>query len=246
MHIEIQSLTKSYSGRPVLAVDSLRVDFDHCLAFLGPSGGGKSTLLRILAGLVLPDTGSVKIDGVVLPCGEEELRRYRAGIGVVFQAFNLFPHLTARENILLPLLRVHGLSREEATERTDQLLKRFGLFEHAGRHPVHLSGGQRQRVAIIRAIATRPKILFLDEPTSSLDPEMTREVLEFLLDLREQACPLVLVTHEVGFARAAADQAVFLSEGKVEEVRAVPGFFQKPDSPLLVRFLDHTRKFEQV
>ncbi|MFV0415349.1 MAG: amino acid ABC transporter ATP-binding protein [Chthoniobacterales bacterium] len=243
MKIRINNLSKSYAGNPVVEIPEVTFEFEHCLALVGPSGGGKSTLLRILAGLEIPERGEILIAGETLSGDEKTLRDYRRSIGVVFQAFNLFPHLSALENIVLPLVKIHELSREEAYERAETLLQRFGLRGHAAKKPAALSGGQRQRAAIIRAIATKPRLLFMDEPTSALDPEMTLEVLEFILEMRESACPLVLVTHEIGFARAAADQLAFLREGHIEEVQESRGFFEKPVSQELEKFLSHSRRF---
>jgi len=243
MQLEITNLHKEYHGVPVLGVEAAALEFQHCLAMVGPSGGGKSTLLRILAGLEIPESGTVRIDGQALPVGEKDLRNYRRTIGVVFQAFNLFPHLTALENIVLPLVRVHGQPKAAAVTRARELLERFQLAAHAEKKPFQLSGGQRQRVAIIRAIATRPRFLLMDEPTSALDPEMTLEVLEFLLELRGTACPLILVTHEIGFARAAADRMVFLREGRIECDQPTAEFFELPRSEALGRFLSHSRRF---
>ncbi|MFV0337131.1 MAG: amino acid ABC transporter ATP-binding protein [Chthoniobacterales bacterium] len=243
MKIEAHSLSKSYAGNPVIEISDVTFEFEHCLAFVGPSGGGKSTLLRILTGLEIPDRGEIRIAEERLPRDEKSLRRYRRSIGVVFQAFNLFPHVSALKNIVLPLMKIHGLGSEEAHAQAEMLLERFGLRRHADKKPAALSGGQRQRVAIIRAIAVKPRLLFMDEPTSALDPEMTLEVLEFILEMRESSCPLVLVTHEIGFARAAADQLAFLRDGRIETVQSSIDFFENPATPALEKFLSHSRRF---
>jgi len=159
--------------------------------------------------------GSVAFDGVALSRNEPSLRAYRRTVGTVFQAYNLFPHLTAMENLLLPLVHVHGLSESEARARVREPLERFGLATHAHKRPSELSGGQKQRIAILRALVVRPKRLFLDEPTSALDPEMTAEVLEMIGELKDLGTQFVLVTHEMGFARRVADRVAFIGDGRV-------------------------------
>jgi len=243
MQLAIHSLRKFYSGQPVLQIDHLECTFAHCLALIGPSGGGKSTLLRLLGGLETPDAGEIFIDGVPVPRGGRALLEYRRSIGTVFQAFNLFPHLDALQNVMLPLTEVHGVAPVEARKRAMDLLGRFGLEEHAHKRPSMLSGGQRQRVAIVRAVAVKPRFLLFDEPTSALDPEMTAEVLELLDELRRSACPIILVTHEIGFARHAADRIGFLRSGNVEAMQPTPEFFARPPGGEAQRFLQKTLRF---
>jgi len=219
---------------------NLEVTFPHVLALLGPSGGGKSTLLRVIAGLERPEAGSVSIDGAPVPLGAMEeavLRDYRRSLGVVFQAYNLFPHMTALQNVELPLTAVHGVEAPAAKERASEVMERLGLADHAGKMPEQLSGGQRQRVAIARALAAKPRFLLFDEPTSALDPEMTAEVLELIAELRDIGTPMLLVTHEMGFARKIADQVAFLAEGRVLEQRTAGEFFANPQSVEARRFL---------
>ena len=219
---------------------NLEVTFPHVLALLGPSGGGKSTLLRVIAGLERPESGSVSIDGAPVPLGAMEeavLRDYRRSLGVVFQAYNLFPHMTALQNVQLPLTAVHGVEAPAAKERAREVMERLGLADHAGKMPAQLSGGQRQRVAIARALAAKPRFLLFDEPTSALDPEMTVEVLELIAELRDIGTPMLLVTHEMGFARKIADQVAFLAEGRVLEQRTAGEFFANPQSVEARRFL---------
>jgi len=219
---------------------NLEVTFPHVLALLGPSGGGKSTLLRVIAGLERPEAGSVSIDGAPVPLGAMEeavLRDYRRSLGVVFQAYNLFPHMTALQNVELPLTAVHGVEAPAAKERASEVMERLGLADHAGKMPAQLSGGQRQRVAIARALAAKPRFLLFDEPTSALDPEMTAEVLELIAELRDIGTPMLLVTHEMGFARKIADQVAFLAEGRVLEQRTAGEFFANPQSVEARRFL---------
>jgi polar amino acid transport system ATP-binding protein len=218
-------------------------EFDHTLALVGPSGGGKSTLLRLLAGLDRPDSGSLLVNGVALARSEEELRQYRRTIGIVFQAYNLFPHLSARDNVVLPLVEVHGFSKSDAGARADDVLQRFQLADHAHKQPGLLSGGQRQRVAIARALAIDPKFLLLDEPTSALDPEMTAEVLDVIAELRESGKPIVLVTHEMGFARRSADLVAFVADGGLRECAPAEEFFGNPSSPATRRFLEKILKY---
>jgi len=208
------------------------------LVLVGPSGGGKSTLLRILAGLDVPAAGSIAFDGTPLPRDGRGRLAWRRRVGTVFQAYNLFPHLTALDNLLLPLVHVHRLSRREALERVREPLARFGLAEHASKRPGQLSGGQKQRIAILRALVVEPSILFLDEPTSALDPEMTAEVLEMIHELREQGRQLVLVTHQMRFARKVADAIAFVADGRIEAHSPADVFFEQPATPRLARFLE--------
>jgi polar amino acid transport system ATP-binding protein len=194
MNLVIEDLVQRFpvparAGRPagvatVLDRLSLATGEIGTLVLVGPSGGGKSTLLRILAGLDVPTTGRVAFDGQPLPRDEESLRRYRRTVGTVFQAYNLFPHLTAMQNLLLPLVHVHGLSEAAARERVREPLERFRLAAHAHKRPAELSGGQKQRIAILRALVVEPRRLFFDEPTSALDPEMRAEVLEMIAEVR--------------------------------------------------------------
>lgn len=243
MRLEIDGLRKEYGGQSVLDIPHFACEFTHCLALIGPSGGGKSTLLRLLGGLEKAEAGSIRINGTALPSDEAGLHRHRCRVGTVFQAFNLFPHLTALENITLPLTEVHGLQREEAVARAASYLARFGLAEHAAKRPSQLSGGQRQRVAIARAVAIDPEFLLLDESTSALDPEMTAEVLELLVELRGEDRPLILVTHEIGFARQAADQVAFLENKRIAACEKGPVFFQSPPTPSARQFLQKTLHF---
>ena len=184
MHLRLAGVVKRYNGLAALDGVSLQLSEARTIVLIGPSGGGRSTLLRVLAGLEMPDQGSVEIDGAVLTYGEEQLIRHRRGIGTVFQAFNLFPHLTALENVTLPLVQAHGYGKASAQEDAMQLLRRFQLEAHARKRPFELSGGQQQRVAIVRAVAVKPRFLLFDEPTSALDPEMTAEVLDIIAELR--------------------------------------------------------------
>jgi polar amino acid transport system ATP-binding protein len=237
MRIELSGVSKAFGAHPVLDQLTATLDFEHTLALIGPSGGGKSTLLRLLAGLLSPDNGNIAIDGWTLPSESSALRAYRAGIGVVFQAFNLFPHLSAMDNIRLPLTEVHRLPFAQATDRARDVLRRFQLEAHAAKRPAALSGGQRQRVAIARAVAIEPKFLLFDEPTSALDPEMTAEVLDLLAELRSEGRTLILVTHEMGFARHVADLVAFVAEGRLAEIGAPEQIFTDAKSDAVRSFL---------
>jgi polar amino acid transport system ATP-binding protein len=241
MTIDCSDVDKIFGGHHALRGASLQASFEHTLVLIGPSGGGKSTLLRVLAGLEFPDAGRVVVNGRPVEFVEEKLAVYRRRIGVVFQSFNLFPHLTARENLLLPLEKVHRFP--DAAERADRVLERFRLGAHGNKKPAQLSGGQRQRVAIARALATDPEFLLMDEPTSALDPEMTAEVLDVIADLREAGRPLVLVTHEMGFARQTADYVAFVADGVVRECRPAEAFFREPETPEARRFLERILKY---
>lgn len=243
MRLELRAVCKSYGGHAVLDSVNLKSEAARVLVLIGPSGGGKSTLLRLMAGLEQADRGSMRVNGRPVPSREKELLAYRRTIGVVFQAFNLFPHLTAMENIELPLLKVHGYGAKEARDRAVELLERLHLAERGGQPPAKLSGGQRQRVAIARALAIRPQVLFLDEPTSSLDPEMTGEVLEVIEELKAEGRDLILVTHEMGFARKVADEAVFLAGGKILESGPATELFSAPKSGECRRFLEKVLRY---
>lgn len=230
MNLEIEELKKYFGKQPVIAIDHLIVKETQTLVFLGPSGGGKSTLLKLIAGLHYPDSGTILLDNQKIIFEEKELLEHRRKIGVVFQSWNLFPHLTALENIVLPLTEVHGKSKEEARDISLKLLKQFELDKHANKKPYALSGGQVQRVALIRAIAIQPKLLLLDEPTSALDPLMTSEVLDLVLELKNEKRDLILVTHQLQFAKRIADRVLFISEGKVLENGTTAQVFENPTS----------------
>ena len=243
MKLEFDAITKRYGGHTVLDAITAQLEFPHVLALLGPSGGGKSTLLRVIGGLESPETGSLTIDGQRVPTGEKSLRTFRSNIGTVFQSWNLFPHLDALANIMLPLTAVHGLAPEAARDRSLELLERLHLTGHAHKRPAELSGGQRQRVAIARAVAIHPRLLLLDEPTSALDPEMTAEVLEVIADLKSEGRTFILVTHAMNFARTVADQVAFLADGRIVEQGSAQTFFSAPQSETVQRFLAKVLKY---
>ena len=243
MKLELAGITKRYAGQTVLENITASFDFPRVLALLGPSGGGKSTLLRLIGGLEVANEGSISIDGLPIPEDEKDLRRYRSGIGTVFQSWNLFPHLDALANVMLPLTVVHQLTQDEARHRAMDIFSRLRLSGHEHKRPAELSGGQRQRVAIARAVAIRPKLLLFDEPTSALDPEMTAEVLDVIADLKNEGRTFVLVTHAMNFARTIADQVAFLAEGRIVEQNSAHEFFSAPQTDMSRNFLERVLKY---
>ncbi|MFT5467018.1 MAG: polar amino acid transport system ATP-binding protein [Verrucomicrobiales bacterium] len=245
MQLDLASVNKRYGEIAALDDVSLKIGDDvQTLVLIGPSGGGKSTLLRVVAGLETPDSGEVIIEGDAVGFeNEAELREHRKRNGFVFQAWNLFPHLSALENVVLPLIHVHGISRPEAEEIGVAQLKRFQLEAHIAKQPAQLSGGQQQRVALARAIAPKPRLLLLDEPTSALDPEMTAEVLELIEELCREGQNILLSTHEMGFARAVADQIVFLAEGKALAAAGPDEIFEGSPGAQIERFIAKVMRY---
>jgi polar amino acid transport system ATP-binding protein len=243
MKLEVSQAVRVYGATRALDGLDLAVNASRVLVLIGPSGGGKSTLLRLLGGLETADEGSVLVNDHQLVDDPALLQSYRRRNGFLFQQFNLFPHLTALRNIALPLEKVHGHAPEEARDMAVRALDRFGLSDHAGKLPAQLSGGQQQRVGIARAVARKPEVLFLDEPTSALDPEMTAEVLELIQELAEAGQDIILSTHEMGFARAVADQVAFVAAGRVEELAPPSAVFGASKSPLCQRFLSRVMRY---
>lgn len=237
MKIELEHITKTFEDEVVLENVSFKDDIDS-LAIIGPSGGGKSTLLRILGGLLLPDRGNMSIDGKEIDFNKSFLESYRRDIGFVFQTKGLFEHLTAMENIILPLIQTFGVKKILAVETANKLFDRFGLFQDKHKYPAQLSGGQNQRIAIARAVAINPKLLLLDEPTSALDPEYTSEVLSMLGELQDDGIKTIIVTHEMGFAKNACEKAMFLADTQIIESGRSKDLFQNPQSEELKNFLD--------
>jgi polar amino acid transport system ATP-binding protein len=215
--LEISNLRKSFGDEVVLQNISLSVPVHTATVFIGASGSGKSTLLRCINLLDGIDDGVIKLDGEDITDPTVKSDQVRRKLGMVFQAFNLFPHMTVRQNITLAPIQVHGLSKDEANARADELLVRFGLKEKADQYPDRLSGGQQQRVAIIRSIALRPRLLLLDEITSALDPVLVNEVLSTVRDLKNDGMTMVLATHEMGFAKQVADEVCYLEGGQIVE-----------------------------
>jgi polar amino acid transport system ATP-binding protein len=230
--IKAENVTKIFTGRgiTVRAVDnvSAEVTKGEVVVIIGPSGSGKSTFLRCINGLELFNSGHIHIDGVDLASKKTNLNKIRAEVGMVFQQFNLFPHMSVLENVTLAQLRVRKRSKAVAQEKARELLKKVGIGEKANEYPSRLSGGQQQRVAIARALAMEPKIMLFDEPTSALDPEMVGEVLDVMKQLAREGMTMVVVTHEMGFAREVADRVIFMDEGKVVEVGTPEHFFTEP------------------
>lgn len=235
--IEFAGVQKYFGPHQVLCDLNLTVLRGEVLVICGPSGSGKSTLVRCVNALEAIDGGRLKVLGRDLKPSLNGLPALRAEIGMVFQNFNLYPHLSALSNITLAPRKVRGLSRTEANERAHALLKRVGIPEKAAAYPAQLSGGQRQRVAIARALAMDPKIMLFDEPTSALDPEMIKEVLEVLSDLAHGGMTMIIVTHEMGFARRVADRIVFLDQGRIVEEGSAKAFFEAPRDDRTKRFL---------
>ena len=235
--IEVKDLYKYFDE--VKAVDgvSLNVARGKVVVVIGPSGSGKSTLLRCINHLETPTSGEIWIDGERLTHAAKQINEIRAEIGMVFQLFNLFPHLTVLENVTLAQKVVRGRSKEEAETIAIEQLQRVGIPEKADVYPANLSGGQQQRVAIARALAMDPKIMLFDEPTSALDPEMIKEVLDVMLDLAQEGMTMVCVSHEMGFVRSAADEVVFMDFGKVVEHTTPEGLFNNPQHDRTKLFL---------
>lgn len=217
MKIKFQNLSKQYEPGQVILNPMDFEDEVHTLAVIGPSGGGKSTLLRIIGGLIAPTTGKLWVDSDEIRQNEASLQQYRKTIGFVFQQGGLFRHMSALDNIAVPLEQVHGYSRTKSRSRALELLERFGLKEDARKKPAALSGGQQQRVAIARALAMDPQVLYFDEPTSALDPELTQGVLRAIRELSSRHMTMAIVTHEMAFARDVADRVVFMDGGRVVE-----------------------------
>lgn len=245
MNIDIRNLSKNYDCKSVIHDMNLHLEDCHSLAIIGPSGGGKTTLLRILAGLERISGGTASVNGFPLSSNRKKIHEYRKTVGVVFQALNLFPHLTALENIVLPLVHVHEYTPAEASAKANDLLFRFQLEQHTNKKPHQLSGGQKQRVAIARALAIDSRFLVLDEPTSALDPELTGEVLDMIHQLREQNKDIILATHEMGFARLSCDYVVFMSGGRVLEEGPSKAIFGQPRTRELKAFLNRILEWRE-
>ncbi len=226
--LEINNLRKSFGDEVVLQNISLSVPVHTATVFIGASGSGKSTLLRCINLLDGIDDGVIKLDGEDITDPTVKSDQVRRKLGMVFQAFNLFPHMTVRQNITLAPIQVHGLSKDEANSRADELLVRFGLKEKADQYPDRLSGGQQQRVAIIRSIALRPRLLLLDEITSALDPVLVNEVLSTVRDLKNDGMTMVLATHEMGFAKQVADEVCYLEVGQIVERGSAAQIIEEP------------------
>ena len=225
--IDIENLRKSFGDVEVLKGINLTIKEKEVVVIIGPSGSGKSTLLRCMNYLEEPTSGEVSVDGIVLD-GEANINKVREEVGMVFQRFNLFPHMTVLQNIMLAPIKVRHVAKQEAEETARKLLARVGLVDKADAYPSQLSGGQQQRVAIARALAMKPKVMLFDEPTSALDPEMVGEVLDVMRKLAEEGMTMVIVTHEMGFAREVGDRLLFVDDGRIIEQGDPKEVFEHP------------------
>ena len=236
--VQLTDVRKSFGDNLVLDSIDLSIAVGEAIVVAGPSGSGKSTMLRCINGLESIDSGSVVVDGKRIDPRSKEIQKIRANVGMVFQQFNLFPHKSVLENITLAPIKVKGLEPAAAEKRARELLKTVGIPEKADASPADLSGGQQQRVAIARALAMDPKLMLFDEPTSALDPEMIREVLDVMRELARGGMTMVVVTHEMGFAREVCDRIVFIDEGKIVEQGPPAEFFANAKSPRAREFVD--------
>ncbi len=240
--IEFRDVHKHFGALHVLRGINLQVNEREVLVIIGPSGSGKSTMIRTINKLEPIDSGELVVDGMAVHDRRVDVNRLRRDVGMVFQSFNLFPHLTAAENIMLAPMKVRGMSKAAARQKAEALLKKVGIPEKADQHPVRLSGGQQQRVAIARALAMDPKIMLFDEPTSALDAEMIREVLDVMRDLAHEGMTMLVITHEVGFAREASNRVVFMDEGRIIEDSPTAQFFEAPKEERARQFLSKVIK----
>ncbi len=235
--ISVKDLHKSFGGVTVLDGISTDIEKGDVVCIIGPSGSGKSTFLRCLNRLETPDSGKILLDGVDLTDPRTDLDRQRMKMGMVFQQFNLFPHMTVLKNLTLAPMLLKKESQQTAEQRAMTLLERVGLAGRAGEYPARLSGGQKQRIAIVRALCMEPEVLLFDEPTSALDPEMVGEVLDVMKELAQSGMTMVVVTHEMGFAREVASRVLFMDQGVIMEENTPQALFDNPQSPRLQSFL---------
>lgn len=235
--ISVKDLHKSFGGVTVLDGISTDIEKGAVVCIIGPSGSGKSTFLRCLNRLETPDSGKILLDGVDLTDPRTDLDRQRMKMGMVFQQFNLFPHMTVLKNLTLAPMLLKKESQQTAEQRAMTLLDRVGLAGRAGEYPARLSGGQKQRIAIVRALCMEPEVLLFDEPTSALDPEMVGEVLDVMKELAQSGMTMMVVTHEMGFAREVASRVLFMDQGVIMEENSPQALFDNPQSPRLQSFL---------
>ena len=235
--IEVKNLCKSFGNNQVLRGINEVIKKGEKVAIIGPSGSGKSTFIRCLNRLEEPTSGEIWFNGQNIVDKNTDIDKVRQHVGMVFQHFNLFPHLTIKENITLAPVSLKLMTKEEADAKAMQLLQRVGLTDKADTYPAMLSGGQKQRIAIVRALAMNPEVMLFDEPTSALDPEMVGEVLDLIRELAEEGMTMVIVTHEMGFAREVATRVLFIDEGLVKEQNTPEEFFANPQNPRLQNFL---------
>lgn len=235
--IQVQDLKKSFGTQVVLDGITTEIDQGEVVAIIGPSGCGKSTFLRSLNLLEEPTSGTILFEGTDITDKSVDINKMRQKIGMVFQQFNLFPNYTIQNNITLAPVKLGLMTQQEAEKKAEELLERVGLPERANDYPSQLSGGQKQRIAIARALAMNPDVMLFDEPTSALDPEMVGEVLELMRELARDGMTMVVVTHEMGFAREVANRVLFIDEGKIQEENTPEEFFANPKNPRLREFL---------
>ena len=235
--IAVEHLTKRFGKNLVLDDISETIEQGEKVVIIGPSGSGKSTFLRCLNLLETPTSGTISFEGTVINDRKTDINAIRRQMGMVFQHFNLFPNMTIRKNITLAPVKTKLMSQEEADAEAEKLLDRVGLKDRADSYPIQLSGGQKQRIAIVRALAMKPKVMLFDEPTSALDPEMVGEVLEVMKELADEGMTMVVVTHEMGFARSVATRVLFMDEGVIAEQNEPEAFFTHPQNPRLQEFL---------
>lgn len=236
--IKVQDLKKHYGE--VYALDGINIEINKgdVVFVVGPSGSGKSTFLRCLNRLEEPTSGSIYFEGTDITDKKSDINVHRQKMGMVFQQFNLFPHMTVMKNLILGPTKLQKVPKEQAIKEATALLERVGLADRANAYPNQLSGGQKQRIAIVRALCMKPDVMLFDEPTSALDPEMVNEVLEVMRELAKENMTMVVVTHEIAFAREIANRVIFMADGKIEEEAEVNEFFEKPKSERLKAFLD--------
>jgi len=235
--IQLEGVNKHFGHLHVLKDINLDVKTGEKLVVIGPSGSGKSTLIRCMNLLEKPSSGKVTVDGVEITAHKAQIAKVRQSVAMVFQQFNLYPHKTVLENLTLAPMLIKGVAKEQAAEEGMAYLKRVGLSEKFNVYPSQLSGGQQQRVAIARALAMRPKIMLFDEPTSALDPEMIQEVLDVMVDLTHEGITMVVVTHEMGFAKTVADRVIFMDDGSIIESNTPQQFFENPTNERTKSFL---------
>ena len=235
--LSIEHLKKSYDDNLILDDIDLEVHQGEVIVLVGPSGCGKSTMLRCINALEPIQGGEIKLNGEKINPKNKNIAELRQKIGMVFQQFNLFPNMTIKENIMLAPVKLNKMTREEAEKKAMELLKRIGLSDKADAYPSQLSGGQKQRIAIVRSLAMNPDIILFDEPTSALDPEMVGEVLSVMKELAEDGMTMVVVTHEMGFAREVANRVMFINDGVIQEENTPQEIFEHPQSPRLQEFL---------
>lgn len=235
--VEVRNVVKAFEEKVVLRDVDLEVGLHEVVCLIGSSGSGKSTLLKCINLLLSIDAGEILLDGGVITDPSVNPNQVRQKMGIVFQAFNLFPHMSVLENIMLSPIKVHGVSKQEAEQTAQELLEQFGLVDKINEYPDRLSGGQQQRVAVVRALATKPELMLFDEVTSALDPELVAEVLGVIRGLKEDGMTMIIATHEMGFARDVADQVCFLDNGVILEKGVPAQIFSEPEQPRTQQFL---------